>query len=424
MRIGRHFLRGASLPALLTVLLLGIFSGCAGTRVPFLHVATPIPTPAPTPTPVPVGVWTPYEPAVASPDVIPGYYREITLPGLEASRLYAFTDSSGQVRYRLYAYREEVTQGVVTQREAGFLEALVSLGKDGGTYLLTLDTQTGFLSERQETPGVCEPLEVDAEVYAVRRLYTAREETGHYTYIGNSGETCHLVYGSFGEGEPAFYPADESGLMKMGALPFDGDVLVPAYTPMDTPAKDGLYKLVVYQGTQSVMAYLSSGGEWTPYRVMACSTGKITPNGNYTLGERYLYRSLFGGKGQYAVRITGFFLFHSVPIDPAARTVEEGRGRMYLDQYEGLGTRISMGCVRMTVADSKWVFDNCPAGTAVCITAKNGPPCPQLPALTDAFPYKTGENIGWDPTDPSLKNPYYWIGKGVRRNPRQSIRDR
>ena len=73
------------------------------------------------------------------------------------------------------------------------------------------------------------------------------------------------------------------------------------------------------------------------------------------------------------------------------------------DRYNQLGTVCSHGCVRLTVADAKWIYDNCPLGTTVSIyNASSLPvPKPSAPWLDISSP-----NRGWDPTDPDPANPW------------------
>ena len=64
-------------------------------------------------------------------------------------------------------------------------------------------------------------------------------------------------------------------------------------------------------------------GEYTvPYKAMVCSTGlyNATPRGTYQISTKYLWRELYGGVyGQYATRIHGGILFHSVPYYKRAK---------------------------------------------------------------------------------------------------------
>ena len=63
-----------------------------------------------------------------------------------------------------------------------------------------------------------------------------------------------------------------------------------------------------------------------------------------------------------------------------------------------------MGCVRLTVADAKWIYDNCSIGTAVYFYDNAGNPGP----LGKPKAKKLSNNsMGyWDPTDPSPGNPW------------------
>ncbi len=69
--------------------------------------------------------------------------------------------------------------------------------------------------------------------------------------------------------------------------------------------------------------------------------------------------------GQYCSRITGGVLFHSVFYSTT------NPGTLAYNSYNRLGTTASHGCVRLNVADAKWIYDNCPSGTLVNIYDSN-----------------------------------------------------
>lgn len=143
-------------------------------------------------------------------------------------------------------------------------------------------------------------------------------------------------------------------------------------------------------------------GEYTvPYKAMICSTGlyNATPRGVYQISTKYRWRELYGHVyGQYATRIHGGILFHSVPY---YRKVED---TLCTDKYNKLGEQASMGCVRLTVEDAKWIAENCPEGTTVEIYDDDDPGPLGKP---EAAKIDTGSpNKGWDPTDPSEENPW------------------
>ncbi len=142
-------------------------------------------------------------------------------------------------------------------------------------------------------------------------------------------------------------------------------------------------------------------GKYTvPVKAMACSvgTGERTIKGTFQTKAKYRWKLLMGNVyGQYSTRIVGGILFHSVYY------YENGNpGTLATTQYNKLGSAASHGCIRLTVADAKWIYDNCAVGTTVIIydNAKNPGPLGKPETI------KIPTNVKWDPTDPSKDNPY------------------
>lgn len=164
-------------------------------------------------------------------------------------------------------------------------------------------------------------------------------------------------------------------------------------------AKTGLpYYIKVNKQQNCVTVYeMDKKGKYTlPVKSMACSTGSDTPLGTYNTKVKYRWKLLMGDVwGQYSTRIVGGILFHSVWYYKMDETT------LSAAQYNKLGTSASHGCIRLTVEDSKWIYDNCPLGTTVEIyNAKTPGP------LGKPYTIKIPAGTGWDPTDPSIKNPY------------------
>lgn len=141
-------------------------------------------------------------------------------------------------------------------------------------------------------------------------------------------------------------------------------------------------------------------GEYNiPVKAFVSSAGADTPVGTFHTTERYEWRPLFGDVyGQYATRITGHILFHSVPY------FEMDKSTLEYEEYNKLGQEVSMGCIRLTAEDAKWIYDNCPTGTAVTmyrgqVEEPLSPPIPVKVDVNDA-------RRGWDPTDPDPQNPW------------------
>ena len=142
-------------------------------------------------------------------------------------------------------------------------------------------------------------------------------------------------------------------------------------------------------------------GEYTiPMKAFYCSGGEDTPEGTFQTMAKYDWRYLFGDVwGQYATRITGHYLFHSVPY------FEKDKSTLEYEEYNKLGTTASAGCIRITVKDAKWIYDNCPIGTTVKMY-RGEVEEPLQPAAVQKLNTGDEKRRGWDPTDPDSANPW------------------
>ncbi len=163
------------------------------------------------------------------------------------------------------------------------------------------------------------------------------------------------------------------------------------------------YCIKVNKGQNVVTIYqVGEDGYYSkPVKAMICSVGETgnTPEGIFELGDREEWLALEGDVyGQYATVITGSFLFHSVPY------FTENKNDLEIEEYNKLGTSVSAGCVRLSVIDAKWIYDNCAETTLVEIFESDyvGPLGKPVAAVISS-----GGAVGnWDPTDPDRENPY------------------
>lgn len=155
------------------------------------------------------------------------------------------------------------------------------------------------------------------------------------------------------------------------------------------------------QNVVTVYAVGEDGYYSKPVKAMICSVGEAgnTPEGVFSLGDRSEWLPLEGNVyGQYATRITGSILFHSVPY------YTQNKGDLEIEEYNKLGQSVSAGCVRLAVIDAKWIYDNCSENTYVEIfeSEYEGPMGKPVAAVISS-----GGSVGnWDPTDPDRDNPY------------------
>lgn len=138
-------------------------------------------------------------------------------------------------------------------------------------------------------------------------------------------------------------------------------------------------------------------------KVMLCSVGFATPtSGTYSLKKYggWEWKGLQGDVyGQYATQITGNILFHSVPY-----TEKYNNASLEYWEYDKLGTSASLGCIRLTVKNAKWIYDNCASGTKVYFY-KDSNPGP-LGKPSERKISGDSEVNSWDPTDPNSDNPW------------------
>ena len=223
------------------------------------------------------------------------------------------------------------------------------------------------------------------------------------------------------------------------------DVVDASATPRPTPEPTPVpYAITVDVKNQVTIVYgLDDNGNYTiPVKRMVCSTGTVsTPSdvGEWVLSgrrARWCYFSLYGSHAQYWTKINDNIAFHSViynQVDYDAMSVKS---------YNMLGSRASHGCIRLLVADARWIYENIREGVVVTITedlprdeelryavkapplnsAKNGPvttpqPTPEPDYVSDGMPPQpfrklkvksSGEDVYW--LQMKLKELGYYTG--------------
>lgn len=164
--------------------------------------------------------------------------------------------------------------------------------------------------------------------------------------------------------------------------------------------KPYLIKVNRVHNTVTVYEQNDKGEYSVPVRAMLCSVGVggRTIKGTFQTMARYRWKALMGDVwGQYATRVVGGILFHSVYYyengNPATLATKE---------FNKLGSAASHGCIRLSVVDAKWIYDNCAVGTTVIIYDGKKSPGP----LGKPEAIKLPTSVRWDPTDPNKDNPY------------------
>ncbi|WP_338900692.1 L,D-transpeptidase family protein [Clostridium perfringens] len=122
------------------------------------------------------------------------------------------------------------------------------------------------------------------------------------------------------------------------------------------------YLVFVNIAEQKTYVYEGSKNNWTLDKTFTCSTGiegKETPIGIFTVQTRapWFFSPKYGQGGKYYVQFMGNYLFHSIPFNSDKTTISDPT----------LGVPASHGCIRLSVEDSKWLYDNVQNGSKIII---------------------------------------------------------
>lgn len=161
------------------------------------------------------------------------------------------------------------------------------------------------------------------------------------------------------------------------------------------------FRLEVNLSKNIVMVYARDGqkGYTIPVRAMVCSAGMKghrTITGTYSrlsrAGNWHVLR--YNSMGQYCTRISGPYLFHSVVYKRYG-----DRYSLQKAEYKKLGKSASHGCIRLQVADAKWIYDRayrCSVSLYYNKSAKYPLKKPKAEKIRKKSPGRY-----YDPTDPN-----------------------
>lgn len=122
------------------------------------------------------------------------------------------------------------------------------------------------------------------------------------------------------------------------------------------------YLLNVNINEQKLYVYKKTINSWLLCKTIICSTGIVgeeTPLGVYSIQNKgeWFFSEKYQQGGKYWIQFWDNYLFHSVPFDETQKNI--------LDYT--LGKPSSHGCIRLSVEDSKWLYDNIPINSKVII---------------------------------------------------------
>lgn len=151
---------------------------------------------------------------------------------------------------------------------------------------------------------------------------------------------------------------------------FNDHSVAPANaTPKPAPPLQYFFEVDINNQVVKVWKYNAETQDYTDLdRTFLCATGTKqypTPLGTFVLSGRTARWCEFptwgGGKAQYWTKIDESIAFHSVLYS------DYDEMTLKASSLTGLGKRGSHGCIRLTVADAKWIYNNVKKGMKVYI---------------------------------------------------------
>ncbi len=173
---------------------------------------------------------------------------------------------------------------------------------------------------------------------------------GHFKNKKQNGDT--ILSGSTPTAAAPSPTAQKDPVWHEKAAPTDSTT---PYTPPQ--GIEHPYYIKVNRALCTVTVYgIDQNGEYTvPVKAFACSVGREgeeTILGEYSMPEAYDWCYMVDGTySQYSYRIERGYMFHSVPCYKMTKNSLE------TEEYNKLGGPASLGCIRLTVADAKWIYD-------------------------------------------------------------------
>ena len=241
---------------------------------------------------------------------------------------------------------------------------------DISSYYLVDEAESGVPMPAEPVPFTGE-LKRNSKGDAVRLLQERMKQLGYYD-IEPSGQYKEKTIASVKKIQ------EQNGMNVTGRtdeetwnLIFnDPRLVMPDQTPKPSPTPVPVpFAITVDVKNQIVSVYArdEEGNYTVPVRQMLCSSGKKgtpSPVGDWVLNGRkanWCYFPKWGDYARYWTRINSKVAFHS-PIysETSLKAMKEA-------SYKALGNRASHGCIRLSVPDAKWIYDNVGAGTVVSI---------------------------------------------------------
>ena len=159
----------------------------------------------------------------------------------------------------------------------------------------------------------------------------------------------------------------------------------------------GAYYLLVNTRHNTIVAYgYDKEEKLVPMKIMLCTIGQNVEKGKFEINEKYPWVCVDKQSwNQYNSRVGEYMWIQS------AGYFDKNKYSLNVSEYNNMGSSNENGLnVKLSVADAKWIYDNCRVGTKIEVGNEK-----KLPLAKPKFK-KISKIRGWDPTDPNKYNPW------------------
>ncbi len=157
-------------------------------------------------------------------------------------------------------------------------------------------------------------------------------------------------------------PTDRTKYVPIDYTNFNADTKEgkEAFMNTNTFYSDTPYFIIVNLDRKEVNIFQGTNKQWVLAQVFKCSIGKPstpTKTGRFRINLKGTsFGEDEGFKCRYFTQFSGNYLFHSIVYNLDG-SVQDGR----------IGLAISHGCVRLSLENAKWIYDNIPKDTQVIL---------------------------------------------------------
>ncbi|AIS03134.1 L,D-transpeptidase family protein [Lactococcus lactis] len=191
--------------------------------------------------------------------------------------------------------------------------------------------------------------------------YNPNASSGSHNYTTNSFEQNSLLNAGWKYGSIAFSVAKAGNPSGTEMRPMTGNYWQYSSELGGYPNLVNYNHLSIEVNISKNRTYLKSNNKVIYTFYSSAGVNNTTPSGNYTTQAEtapHFYNAGEGMGANYAVswKDHGIYLFHSVPVD--------GNGNYIVSEANKLGkTPSSHGCIRLSISDSKWLYNQALSGT-------------------------------------------------------------